>query len=132
MIIGVGVDIVVVARIEDTLFKGRNRFLVRVFTPAEQAYCFSHALPCEHLAARFAAKEAVLKVLGTGWSNGIKWIDVEVCRRRSGQPYIVLTSRALEIATAQGIVTWHLSLTHSAGNAVAVVVAEGNSTEIRP
>ena len=101
--------------------------MLRVFTADEKAYAEkSRKRSAEHLAVRFAAKEAVLKALGTGWRNGIAWTDIEVVRAASGQPSLQLTGRALEIATEKGITEWHLSLSHTATLAQASVLGLGN------
>jgi holo-[acyl-carrier protein] synthase len=100
-----------------------QRFLDRVFTSAEQAYCSANPKRYyEHLAGRVAAKEAVLKVLGTGWRGGIAWTDVEVLKEPSGQPRIRLTGECLRIATDLGISSWHLSLSHIETHATASAI----------
>lgn len=123
-IIGIGVDIVETARIEDLLGNHPERFLERCFTKGEQEDSKSNKRQYEHLAARFAAKEAVLKALGTGWSNGIGWTDIEVVKEPSGKPILNITGRAKEIADELGIRSWHLSLSHISTHAIASVIAE--------
>ena len=123
-IIGTGVDIVETARIADLLGEHPERFLERCFTKGEQADSQSNKRQHEHLAARFAAKEAALKALGTGWSQGIGWTDIEVVKEPSGKPYLNITGRALEIANEMGISSWHLSLSHISTHAIATVIAE--------
>lgn len=124
-IVGLGVDLVGVERIEKLLERHEDRFLERCFTESERSYAESNPKRRgEHLAARFAAKEAVLKALGTGWAEGIGWIDVEVVRSDAGSPSVKLTGRAAEIARRRGITSWHLSLSHASGFAVASAVAE--------
>ena len=124
-VVGLGVDLVGLDRIEDLLSRHEERFLERCFTPAERAYADSSVKRrAEHLAARFAAKEAVLKALGTGWAEGIGWTDVEVIRGGAGRPGIRLTGRAAEVAQDRGITSWHLSLSHASGFAIASAVAE--------
>lgn len=125
MIIGHGVDIVETARIDRLLGDHPERFLERVFTAGEQRDCQSSKRPHEHLAARFAAKEAALKALGTGWSQGIGWTDIEVVRADNGKPSLRVTGRAGEIATELGIKRWHVSLSHIETSAIASVIAEG-------
>ena len=125
MIIGHGVDIVETSRIEQLLGDHPERFLERVFTPGEQADSESNKRQLEHLAARFAAKEAALKALGTGWSQGIGWTDIEVVRADNGKPSLNITGRAAEIATDLGITSWHISLSHISTHAIASVIAEG-------
>ena len=122
-IVGHGIDIVETSRIKQLVDEHGQRFLDRCFTPAEQAYCAKNPKRYhEHLAGRFAAKEAVLKVLGTGWRGGIAWTDVEVTKEASGQPKIVLTGESLRIATAQGIARWHISISHIETHATASAI----------
>src|SRR5205814_9235800 len=103
-ILGHGIDIIETDRIRRSVKEHGQRFLDRVFTPAEQEYCARNQKRYyEHLAGRFAAKEAVLKVLGTGWRGGIAWTDIEVVKDISGQPKILLTGECLRIATELGI-----------------------------
>lgn len=124
-IVGHGVDLVEVARIERLIERHGQRLLDRCFTPDEIAYARRAAKrPSERFASRFAAKEAVLKAIGTGWTNGIGWTDVEVRVNSAGRPEAVLSGRAGEIARAKGIDAWHLSLTHSGGFAQASAIAE--------
>jgi holo-[acyl-carrier protein] synthase len=122
-ILGHGIDIVETARMKRMVEEHGQRFLDRVFTSAEQAYCSANPKRYyEHLAGRFAAKEAVLKVLGTGWRGGIAWTDVEVLKEPSGQPRIRLTGECLRIATDLGISSWHLSLSHIETHATASAI----------
>jgi holo-[acyl-carrier protein] synthase len=122
-IIGHGIDIVETARIRKMADDHGQHFLDRVFTPAEQAYCAqSQKRRYEHMAARFAAKEAVLKALGTGWRGGIAWTDVEVVKDISGQPRIALTGECLRIASEMGIARWHLSISHIESHAMASAI----------
>lgn len=122
-IIGHGIDLVEVARIEAIIARHGDRMLERCFTKAEREYAGSHRRTFEHLAARFAAKEAVLKALGTGWTRGIGWTDVEVVRAPSGQPQVKLHGRAAEIADEAGIRSWSLSLSHTPEHAIASAIA---------
>jgi holo-[acyl-carrier protein] synthase len=122
-ILGHGIDIVETARIRQMVEEHGHRFLDRCFTPEEQAYCARNPKRYfEHLAGRFAAKEAVLKVLGTGWRGGIAWTDVEVIKEPSGQPKIVLTGESLRIATGLGIARWHVSISHIETHATASAI----------
>jgi holo-[acyl-carrier protein] synthase len=122
-ILGHGIDIVETARIRKLVDEHGARFLDRVFTAAEQSYCArSPKRYYEHLAGRFAAKEAVLKVLGTGWRGGIAWTDIEVVKEVSGQPRIVLTGECLRIARELGITSWHVSLSHIETHATASAI----------
>ena len=123
-IIGHGVDLVENRRVSELIEKHGERFLARVFTENERAYAdSSKKRKMEHYAARFAAKEAVFKALGTGWRNGMAWTDVEVVRQSTGQPTIILTGRAEELAIKMGIKQWHISLSHTATHAIASVIA---------
>ncbi len=124
MIVGIGVDIVEIGRLRRTLGKQADRFLKRVFTAAEQEYCNAHRDPVPHYAARFAAKEAVFKALGTGWAQGVAWLDVEVRRREGGAPSLTLLGAAERHGLALGLRTAHLSLSHSDEAAVAMVILE--------
>ncbi len=124
MILGTGVDIVSVGRVRAVLERQRARFIERVFTPGEQEYCNAHRDPAPHYAVRFAAKVALLKALGTGWSSGIRWIDVEVCREEGKAPVIRIHGEAAQIAARMEVRAVHVSLSHSDENAVATVVLE--------
>ncbi|HEX7289343.1 MAG TPA: holo-[acyl-carrier-protein] synthase [Candidatus Angelobacter sp.] len=126
MIVGTGVDIAEVPRIRAAVERFGNRFLERVFTPEEVRYCTAKANPAERLAARFAAKEAGMKALGTGLRLGITWHDVEVVRQPGGRPAIRFTGKAAEFAERLGCKRAHLSLTHTAEQAMAFVVLEGD------
>ena len=126
MIVGTGVDITDVARIKAAVERFGDRFLERVFTPEEVRYCTAKANPAERLAARFAAKEAGMKALGTGLRHGITWHDVEVVRQPGGRPAIRFSGKAAEFAERLGCKRAHLSLTHTAEQAMAFVVLEGD------
>jgi holo-[acyl-carrier protein] synthase len=122
-IIGHGVDIVEKARIDRMLEEHGERFLSRCFTEAERAYADGNTKRrMEHLAGRFAAKEAILKVLGTGWSGGIAWTDAEVVREASGRPTVHLHGRCAEVAAELGIREWWLSISHIETHAVASAI----------
>lgn len=125
MIVAVGTDAAPIARIEALWQRAGGRFLDRIYTPDEQRYCLSRHRPAESLAARFAAKEAVLKCLGTGWADGAGFRDVEVVRAESGAVGVRLHGATAALAAARGIRTIHLSLTHTADTAIAFAVAEG-------
>ncbi|MEM6459456.1 MAG: holo-ACP synthase [Planctomycetota bacterium] len=125
-IIGHGVDLVDKARVERLLAEHGERFLARCFTEGERAYSDGNTRRrMEHLAGRFAAKEAVLKVLGTGWSGGIAWTDAEVVREPSGRPTVVLHGRCAEVAAELGITEWWLSISHIETHAVASAIGVG-------
>ncbi len=124
MIISIGVDIIEVRRVRETIER-TPRFAERVFTQAERAYCESRgAVAAQHYAARFAAKEAALKALQTGWSGGISWQDIEVSAKESGAPLILFHGRALELFKESGATEAHLSIAHTTEHAVAEVVLE--------
>ncbi len=119
-----GVDVVWVPRIAEMLRDHGQKFLDRCYTPAEQSFCEASAKrQAEHLAARFAAKEAVLKALGTGLSDGISWTDVEVARHASGRPEVLLHGRAAKAAARLTIRRWLVSLSHTDQVAMASVIA---------
>jgi holo-[acyl-carrier protein] synthase len=126
MIVGTGVDITDVSRIKAAVERFGDRFLERVFTPEEVRYCTAKANPAERLAARFAAKEAGMKALGTGLRHGITWHDVEVVRQPGGRPAVRFSGKAAEFAERLGCKRAHLSLTHTAEQAMAFVVLEGD------
>jgi holo-[acyl-carrier protein] synthase len=124
MVLGVGTDLIETKRIEESIDRFGERFLERVFTPGEIAYCLRKKNAAESFAARFAAKEAGAKALGTGISRGVTWKELEVQREASGRPTLHLNGRAAELAGAMGVRRVQLSLTHSRELAMAVVVAE--------
>jgi holo-[acyl-carrier protein] synthase len=122
-VIGHGIDIVETARIRQLVEEHGGHFLDRCFTPAEQEYCNrSSKRRFEHLAGRFAAKEAVLKALGTGWRGGIAWTDVEIRTDSSGKPRVVLSGQALRLATETGITHWLVSISHIETHATASAI----------
>jgi len=125
MIVGIGIDVVEISRIEAAIARFGERFLERVFTPAEIAYCQRAAHPAERFAARFAAKEAALKALGTGKRGGIRWHDVEILPSPSGQPRIEFHAGARERLRALGGQRAHISLSHGRDLAIAHVLIEG-------
>src|SRR5215471_866745 len=125
MIIGTGVDITEVPRIRQALERYKDRFLRRVFTAEEIRYCTEKANADERLAARFAAKEAGMKAIGTGMRGGITWKDVEVVRLPGQRPQLRYSGRAAEIAATLGCKKTHLSLSHTAEQAIAHVILEG-------
>jgi holo-[acyl-carrier protein] synthase len=127
LVVGIGIDVVEIARIRRLMERWRDRFLRRVFTDEELAYALGRHDPAQHLAARFAAKEATLKALGTGLSMGVRWREMEVRRARGAAPGLVLSGRTAQLGEARGIRRLHVSLAHDAGLAVAQVLAEGES-----
>jgi holo-[acyl-carrier protein] synthase len=120
----VGVDLIEVARIKASFEKFGERFLQRILRPEEVAYCLSHRRPEPHLAARFAAKEAISKAFGTGIGKELGWQDMEVKRHPSGQPYVVLHGSGLALMAARQGGCLHLSLTHTEHYAAAIAVLE--------
>ncbi len=126
MILGLGVDLVEVARMEKALARG-ERIVKRLFTPGEIEYCRRHKEPARHFAARFAAKEAGMKALGTGWSNGVGWQNFEVRLDPRGRPHLLMSGRAAELAKAMGATHTVVSLAHDGGFSIAVVAFEGSA-----
>ena len=121
---GIGIDVVQVDRIKGSIERFGARFEARVFTADELAYCKRHKDPLPHLAARFAAKEAAFKAIGTGLSGGVGWKDAEVIQPGGRQPELKLEGVAAEVFRARGATRSHLTLAHDAGVAVACVVIE--------
>jgi len=124
MIVGTGVDIAEVPRIAASIERFGRRFTERVFTPDEIRYCESKANKAERYAARFAAKEAGMKAIGTGWRQGVTWQDIEVKRTPGGRPAIAFSGKAAEFFAKLGATQAHLSLTHTAEYAMAHVILE--------
>ena len=125
MILGVGIDQCEVSRMKRQLETAADEFLPAVFLPSEISYCTDNRYPAQHFAARFAAKEAALKSLARAGGQGAFWHDMEVIREAGGQPVLILTGRLLELADGIGVRAMHVSLTHTADLAAAVVIAEG-------
>jgi holo-[acyl-carrier protein] synthase len=124
MIISIGIDIIEVKRIREVLLR-TPRFAERVFTHAERDYCDTRgAVAAQHYAARFAAKEAALKALQTGWRGGIGWQDVEVAAKESGAPYLIFSGQVLNIYNGFGATATHLSISHTTEHAIAQVILE--------
>jgi holo-[acyl-carrier protein] synthase len=124
MIVGTGIDIAEVPRIREVIERHGERFLKRVFTEGEIQYCESKANRVERYAARFAAKEAGMKAIGTGWNHGVRWRDLEVARKPGGRPTLLLHGKAAEFAAKLGATNIALSLTHTAEQAFAQVILE--------
>lgn len=124
MIVGLGVDICEVPRIEAAIARFGRRFIQRVFTEAETRYCESKLNKFERFAGRFAAKEAALKAIGTGWKRGVAWRDVEVQREPSGRPTIGFHGKAAEFAQRLGVRRASLSISHTEQQAIAQVILE--------
>ena len=125
MIKGIGIDLVDLERLRQVLERHGARFLDRVLTAAEREFCDRQHDPIPHVAARFAAKEAALKALGTGLAAGIRWTDLEVERRENGAPLLRMRGEAERIAQERGAGSAYVSLTHDRHSAAAVVVLEG-------
>jgi holo-[acyl-carrier protein] synthase len=124
MITGIGIDVVQNERIRDSIERFGERFVNRIYTEGEIEYCKNSAHPAIHYAARWAAKEAAFKALGTGWAAGVKWRDVEVVRLSSGKPELHLHGEAQALAKAAGAQRFYVSLTHDILMSCAVVVFE--------
>lgn len=124
MIVGMGIDIAEVPRIRQSIERFGQRFLERIFTDGEQRYCDSKANRMERYAARFAAKEAAMKALGTGWNHGVRWRDCEVVRMPGGRPTIAFHGKAGEFAAKLGVKNAALSISHTQEQAIAQVILE--------
>ena len=124
MIVGLGVDVVDIDRLRKSLQQQGERFIQRVYTPAEQEFCEARQDPGPHYAARFAAKEALFKAIGTGWDKGVSWQDVEVHRQDRDPPILIVTGEAKKRSEALGTKHIFLSLSHTDSSAVAVVILE--------
>ena len=124
MILGIGIDIIEVARIRPSHEKFGERFLNRILLPAETAYCLSYKFPAPHLAARFAAKEALSKAFGTGIGRQLGWHDMEVARKESGEPFVVLHDGGLKLLEARVAQTVHISISHTEFYAAVVAILE--------
>ncbi len=124
MIVGMGIDIAEVARVEAAIARHGERFLKRVFTEAEIRYCESKLNKFERYAGRFAAKEAAMKAIGTGWKRGVAWREFEVVREPSGRPSMRFSGVALGFAERLGVKRTSLSISHTAEQAIAQVILE--------
>jgi holo-[acyl-carrier protein] synthase len=124
-VLGIGVDLVECARIQRSLDRFGDRFLHRVFTDGEIQYSMSMKFPARHLAARFAAKEAVSKAFGTGIGKAMGWRDIDVRKKTSGEPFLVLAGPADQLAKQRGVTAALITLSHTAHHAVAMIVLEG-------
>ncbi len=125
MILGLGIDVSRLERVEKFIERYGDRFARRILTPAETLDCFRVQNPAERVAGCIAAKEAASKALGTGWRQGVHWKCFEVSHEMSGKPTLLIHGRARELADAMGVQSAHLSITHDAGIAAAVVIFEG-------
>jgi holo-[acyl-carrier protein] synthase len=124
MIVGIGVDLVEVGRIERAVRRYGDRFVGRVFTDREADYCRAGPHPEQRFAARFAAKEAALKALGVGWSQGVKFVEAEVSNNELGAPAVTFSGRALALSRKLGVGRVHVTMTHHRDFAIAQVVLE--------
>ena len=122
MIVGIGLDLVKIDRIRAIAERWQTRFLDRLYTEAERRYCLARPEPYASFAGRFAAKEAVLKALGTGWTNGISWHDIQVLNDRAGRPRATVSGRVKTLMNRAGITMIHVSLSHDTDYAVAEAV----------
>ena len=132
MMLGLGTDIVEIVRIGEMIERHGELFLERVYTEKEVAYCQKRASSYQHFAGRWAAKEAVLKALGTGWAKGISWRDIEVVTLPSGQPRVLVHGAVLELSEQAGITGYLLSISHCRSHATATAVALGTHTPSDP
>ena len=124
MIVGLGLDITEVDRMEAAIARRGRALLERLFTPSEIAYCERHRNRAERFAGRFAAKEAAMKALGTGWARGVRWADIEVVREPSGKPTLKLFGATRAIADGLGVKNIVLTITHDGNTALAQVIFE--------
>ena len=124
-VLGIGVDLVECARIERSIERFGEKFLHRVFTEGEVAYSMSMKFPARHLAARFAAKEAVSKAFGTGIGKAMGWRNIDICKKPSGEPFLVFSGPAQELAAKRGVTSALITLSHTDNHAMATVVLEG-------
>ncbi len=124
MIVGTGIDIAEVPRIRKAIERFGDRFLQRIYTPGEIRYCEPKANRVERYAARYAAKEAAMKALGTGWNHGVRWRDCEVTRQPGSRPTLVFHGTAAAVAARLGVKHCALSLTHTSEQAMAQVILE--------
>ena len=132
VMLGLGTDIVEIVRIGEMIERHGELFLERVYTEKEVAYCQKRASSYQHFAGRWAAKEAVLKALGTGWAKGISWRDIEVVTTHSGQPRVLVHGAVLELSEQAGITGYLLSISHCRSHATATAVALGAHTPADP
>lgn len=125
MILGTGIDIIEVARIAASFEKFGERFVNRILLPDEIAYCLSHKNPAPFLAARFAAKEAISKAFGTGIGAQLGWQDMEIRRKESGEPFVILHGKGQSLFAARAGKKLHISLSHTQSYAAATAILEG-------
>ena len=128
MILGIGIDLVENARLAGAIERHGETFLKRIFTAEEIAYCAGMSMPTPHYAARFAAKEALSKAFGTGIGGQLGWLDIEVRRKASGEPFIVLSGAGAQLSERRGVAQIFLSLSHAPHYATAQVILTGEAT----
>ena len=128
-IVSHGIDMVDCERLRESIERHGERFLNRVFTTAERAYCQGRKRELEHLAGRFAAKEAVLKVLGTGWTNGIAWDEIEILNEPSGRPNVHLHGRCRELADEMHLAKILISISHIETHAIASAIGVAEASD---
>jgi holo-[acyl-carrier protein] synthase len=126
MLVGIGIDLVKIDRIDKAL-KNHAGFLEKVFTDKEREYCVRQKYPAQHFAARFASKEAVLKAIGTGWSAGVKWTDMEVLHGDGGGPIVNIAGRVKDLMDLRGVNQVLISYSHDEGYAVAQAILVGGT-----
>ncbi len=124
-VLGIGVDLVECARIQRSIDRFGDRFLHRVFTDGEIEYSMSMKFPARHLAARFAAKEAVSKAFGTGIGKAMGWRNIDIRKRPSGEPFLVFSGPAQQLAVARGVTSALITLSHTEHHAIACIVLDG-------
>ena len=124
-VLGIGVDLVECARIQHSIDRFGDRFLHRVFTDGEIEYSMSMKFPARHLAARFAAKEAVSKAFGTGIGKAMGWRNIDIRKRPSGEPFLVFLGPAQQLAVARGVTSALITLSHTEHHAIACIVLDG-------
>ena len=125
MIVGMGIDITEIGRIEAAISRHGRAFLERIFTASEIAYCERHRNRAERFAGRFAAKEAVSKAFGTGIGKAMGWRDIDIRKKPSGEPFLIFSGGAKELAQQRGVTTALITLSHTEQHAMATVVLEG-------
>ena len=125
MILGTGIDLIEVARIASSFEKYSERFVNRILLPEEITYCLAHRQPAPFLAVRFAAKEAISKAFGTGIGAQLGWQDMEIRRKESGEPFVVMHGKGAELFAARGAQRLHVSLSHTEHYAAATAILEG-------
>ncbi len=121
-----GIDLIECDRIQDVWNQHPDRFIARILTPAEREYCLRKKNPLPHIAGRFAAKEAIMKVLGTGWRGQISWTDIEILNDQAGQPHVELTGHCRQVADERGMTRVLISITHTQNYAAASAIAVGD------